>query len=507
MANKPAVVIFFNDWKVYPAGVNAGGGESATMALAREIFKLGHRVIACANLPDGETIKDGIEFWNFGKEYNLHLLSERLKSIGPFHALCATLVHPFLFLKEHSNCLSRIVINHAPSAHASGLEPATVMENIDYMTCVSFAQRSLVLGRGTIADKIVVVKNGFDPEVFQYAGPENRDWNQLIFIGRIEPAKGIHVLVQVFSELRNEFPGLKLSIFGDENYWPDFVARKEEFERGLPGLKFHGKVPQKELSTHLQKAGLLVFPSISFESAGLSVVDAQASGCPVVAFGVGGVPEYLNPELGDLVKEISPATLKSAIKNMLGNTERQKDISRKAETLGRARTWRIVAEEIIGFAEKAVAERAQRDTTASNQARPVSQILLPESIKRITNVTKFPVEVLLEDHDDLTISETLSNKDLEAITKSDGSLSWPYLIQGLRAEYKNDQETALVFYKQAALNATADDWQPFFRLALIYADRKEFVDAIVQAKTVLKRSPLFPLRTQLEQLISLEGQI
>ncbi len=506
MSNKPAVVIFFNDWKVYPHGVNAGGGESATMAVAREMAHLGHRVIACANLPEGETSKDGVDFWNFGHDYNLKAVSQRLASIGPYYAFCATLVHPFLFLRDHPNCLARIVINHAPSAHASGLEPATVMELIDYMTCVSFAQRSLILGRGTIPEKVVVVKNGFAPEIFEYSGPDGRDWNQIIFIGRIEPAKGVHVLVQVYSELKNEFPDLKLSIFGDENYWPDFIGRKEEFERGLPGLKFHGKVPQKQLSAHLQKAGLLVFPSISFESAGLSVVDAQASGCPVVAFGVGGVPEYINPELGDLVKEISPATLKTAIKNILKDKERRIEISRRAAIIGRARTWRVVAEETLSYAAKAAEARALK-TSLNEIPESHRQIQLPDSISRISNVTKFAVEVILEDHDDITVAESLSDDDLKTIISSDSTLSWPHLIQGLRAEYRKDQETAILFYKEAAVRTGPDDWQPFFRLALIHADRQEFIEAIGFAKVVLNRSPLFPLRAQLEQLISLEGQI
>ena len=69
MSEKPTVVIFFNDWRVFPKGVNAGGGESATAALAKSIAQMGYRVIACANLPEGEVVHNGIEFWNFGNGY------------------------------------------------------------------------------------------------------------------------------------------------------------------------------------------------------------------------------------------------------------------------------------------------------------------------------------------------------------------------------------------------------------------------------------------------------
>ncbi|MGI6525160.1 MAG: glycosyltransferase [Bdellovibrionota bacterium] len=389
MNTKPVIVIFFNDWKVYPHGINAGGGESATMALAHEFVKLGHRVIACANLPEGETEKNGIEFWNFGVDYALHQIEKRLRDLPAYHCFCATLVHPLLLLREHKNCLSRIIINHAPSAYASGLEPATVMQLIDFMTCVSDAQRNMILlGRNVDPKKIVVVRNGFNPDVFTYAGPEGRDWNQLIFIGRIEPPKGIHVLVQVFSELKKDFPNLKLSIFGDENYWPDFIAQKRDLERGLSGLKFHGKVPQPLLAQHLRKAGLLVFPSISFESAGLAVVDAQASGCPVVAFNQGGVSEYLVPQLGDLVTDISSAALKDAITKMLLDEKRRIEISKQAEVLGRERPWSKVALEVLKYADLALSSKNTPVLEKRSQIKVSALVSLYNSMEYVEELFK-----------------------------------------------------------------------------------------------------------------------
>ena len=196
---KPAIVIFFNDWKVYPSGINAGGGESSTIALARAFSRNGHRVIACANLPDGEIEVEGVDFWSFGHDYRILEISDRLKGIGPFHCFCATLIHPLLLARNLPNCLSKIVIIHAPAALSSGLEASTVMAVVDKMVCVSEAQRSLISIQGTNPEKMVVIKNGFDPERFPYAGPGGRDFKKLLFIGRIEPAKGIDILVQVYA--------------------------------------------------------------------------------------------------------------------------------------------------------------------------------------------------------------------------------------------------------------------------------------------------------------------
>lgn len=495
MAQKPAIVVFFNDWKVYPHGVNAGGGESATMALARAIAANGYRVIACANLPEGECRRDGIEFWDFGSSYAIHLIEKRLREVGPYYCLCATLVHPLLQLREHPHCLARILINHAPSAHSSGLEPTTVMELIDYMACVSFAQRSLIVNKKIDADKVVVVQNGFDPEVFQYAGPEERDWNQLIFIGRIEVPKGVHVLLDVFGELKREFSDLKLSVFGDESYWPEFSSRKNELMERFPGLRFHGKVPQRELAMHLRKAGMLVFPSMSFESAGLAVVDAQASGCPVVAYGVGGVPEYLvDGKLGTVVFDKSPTGLKTAIEALLRDRRRLESMSRAGESLGRSRPWAKVAEELLIYADRAAAWRSG----------DIYRVL-PESVQRIAETKGVPVETLLQDHEFVAFPYIFSEHDLNRALTSVSERAWPLLVKGIRLEKEGSQERAIEAYTAAATRSTGEDWQAFFRLALLHAERQEIRLASTCAREVLERAPEFPLRGQLERLISVAG--
>lgn len=502
MSNRPVVVIFFNDWKVYPSGVNAGGGESATLALARAIARLGYRVIACANLADGqECSRDGVEFWNFGPTYALNAIERRLRDIGPYYCFAATLAHPFLVLRDHEHCLSRVIINHSPSPYASGLEPTTVMELVDYVTCVSQAQKDLILSVNDSLDseRMVVVRNGFDPEVFSYAGPEGRDWNQIVFIGRLEQAKGIHVLLATFGELKKVLPDLKLSVFGSEGYWPDFSARKQEFVERFPGLVFHGKVPQRELAAHLRRAGLLVFPSVSFESAGLAVVDAQASGCPVVAFNVGGVGEYLKDgELGVLVKELDAESLYSPMRALLENHAYLTQMSRRCEVLGRERPWSVVAQETVAVAERAASRAAVWSSGDIDQ-------LLPESVRRISDYKNVAIETLFDDHNAAALPRAFSDRDLQRALTREGFRSWPHLIKGLRLEMNGCAERAAEAYAIAASHAESSDWQAFFRLAVLCADMKDVTQASRYAREVLVRVPQFPLRRQLEQLIAVGG--
>ncbi len=485
-------MIFFNDWAVFPDGVNAGGGESATMALTRAIRDLGYRVIACANLPEGECVRDGVEFWNFGSDYALYKIAKRLETLPAYHCIGATLAHPFLHIREHQNCLSRLLINHSPAAISSGLETSTVLHSIDYMLCVSEIQRSIILSRKVDAEKIKVVKNGFDPEVFKYAGPEGRDWNQLIFIGRIDAPKGVHVLLQVFGELKNEFPDLKLSVFGDESFWPEFTSHKYELMRKLSGLNFHGKVPQSELALHLQRAGLLVFPSQTFETAGLAVVDAQASGCPVVANGVGGVPEYLvDRELGVLVYDKSPAALHEAIANMLRDQPRLIRMSQAAKTLGRTRPWSVVADDVMFWAGHAADANLRTKFT-----------VLPQEFLLIKDVHLSPPQAVLHAHELVAKSGDFTNSDLEKALKIYEHDAWPHLINGFRREESGHVDEAIEAYRKAAERSTKGDWQAFFRLALVHAERKELPLARGYAERIIEDCPSFAYREQLERLIS-----
>jgi tetratricopeptide (TPR) repeat protein len=268
----------------------------------------------------------------------------------------------------------------------------------------------------------------------------------------------------------------------------------------LTGLEFFGKVPQKQLAKHLQTAGLLVFPSQSFETAGLAIVDAQASGCPVLATGVGGVPEYLKDgELGQILYDLNPNVLRESIANLLRNRDRLIGMSRAAEKRGRERPWSVVAGEVMHWAENAARERM---VTAQRLAK-VEPAVLPEVLEPICRTEVFAASDVLQAHDRLIGRDEFSDADLErALIEHPGS-AWPHLVIGIRHEGRGAIEEAISAYRIAAELSDLNDWQAFFRLALIHAERRELPLAGDFAKRVLERAPAFPYRHDLQQLINL----
>ncbi len=489
------VVIFFNDWKVYPGGINAGGGEAATMALARAIARRGKRVIVCANLPDGECSRNNIEFWNFGSAYVLHEIEKRLRDIGPYCCIAATLVHPFLLLREHTNCQAKIIMNHSPSAYASGLEPQTVMEIVDSVVCVSLAQRSMLLTRGNSPEKLVIIKNGFDPEIFTYAGPEGRDWNQLIFIGRLEAPKGIHIAVAALSKLKDRFPNLKLAAYGDTNSWPEFAQRIPALQQSIPGFVYHGKVPQQQLATELRHAGILVFPSISFETAGLSIIDAQASGCPVVAFGIGGVPEYLiDKKCGELTYGNTENDLADSLSKLLSNIPLLEQMSRNCETLGRVQTWDKSAEELLALAEAIISKKSYAIELKAMTSMPVS-------CQRTISWRENTVERLVDDHEIISSGGAISIDEIEHYCQILSNYSAPYLWRGLWLERQGQRDEALNSYHQAFSRSDPIDWQALFRLTMLQVESGKPAAARQSAEEILRRLPMFPFANQLKAIV------
>jgi glycosyltransferase involved in cell wall biosynthesis len=101
--------------------------------------------------------------------------------------------------------------------------------------------------------------------------------------GRLEPYKRIDIVVQAFSEM----PSRKLVVLGDG---PEYKTLKR---LAASNVEFMGYQPNEVWLSHLQKAKALIFPGI--EDFGITPVEAQACGTPVIAFGRGGVLETVRP--------------------------------------------------------------------------------------------------------------------------------------------------------------------------------------------------------------------
>jgi glycosyltransferase involved in cell wall biosynthesis len=163
----------------------------------------------------------------------------------------------------------------------------------------------------------------------------------------LEPRMGLENLLAAVAELKPEFPSIHLMLGGSGSL--GVFLRKEAEKAGLQkDVTFLGDVPEDALPAAYQAADVFALPTRALEGFGLVTVEALASGCPVVATPVGGIPEILKPFEPSLLAAGTDAPsiaegLRRYLKRFLGDTA----FRRKCRDYARAHySWEKVAQDV-----------------------------------------------------------------------------------------------------------------------------------------------------------------
>jgi glycosyltransferase involved in cell wall biosynthesis len=162
-----------------------------------------------------------------------------------------------------------------------------------------------------------------DIEVFlQTDGSAQADVCQyILYAGVLTPLKGVHSLINAFTDIATDFPHTCLVIAGDEANKAYAATLQDQVGRlGLDGrVQFIGKVSQTELAAWMRRACVFVLPSMS-EGLGRVVLEAMATGTPVIGSHVGGIPEMVKPGMtGFLVPPGDVAALAKRLRWILAH--------------------------------------------------------------------------------------------------------------------------------------------------------------------------------------------
>lgn len=161
---------------------------------------------------------------------------------------------------------------------------------------------------------IRIIPNGVDPQ--RFAPPEKRTWAppRLLFVGRLVYQKGLDVLLEALAGVPETLPW-HLTLVGDGPYRPTLEALAAQ--RGLKErLTFAGWHPPERIPAFYREANLFVFPSRD-EGMPNAVLEAMASGLPVLATRIAGNEELVAPEVGVLVPRDDPMALREALLRLL----------------------------------------------------------------------------------------------------------------------------------------------------------------------------------------------
>jgi D-inositol-3-phosphate glycosyltransferase len=229
----------------------------------------------------------------------------------------------------------------------------------------------LIWRQHTRSEKICTIPPGVDTELFY---PRDRaasraelglpaDRQIVLFVGRIDPIKGIDTLMAAISEIAEPGGSEPLFVFvgGDLDGRGKPVGALEEVakqatERGIAHLcHFAGSQPQDVLPLYYAAADLVTVPS-RYESFGLVAVEAMACGVPVVASRVGGLSFTVEDEAtGLLVPHGEPHAFANAIQRILADNAGRCAMGLAGREAAQRFAWSTVAQSVLHLYQRLAA--------------------------------------------------------------------------------------------------------------------------------------------------------
>ena len=206
-----------------------------------------------------------------------------------------------------------------------------------------------------------VIPNGIYCDRFT-AGKAKAEWGEggpaLVFLGRIdEPRKGLHVMTAAFSALCRDWPDIRLLVAG-LGQPPVLNALRDDVRRRIT---FLGSVSDADRARLLASAAVYVAPHVGGESFGIVLLEAMATGAPVVASDLPAFAAVLEGgRLGELFTAGDAAAAAGAISQLLGDPARRTELSRLGTEAVRRYDWSCVAPNIEATYHQALATHHPR---------------------------------------------------------------------------------------------------------------------------------------------------
>jgi glycosyltransferase involved in cell wall biosynthesis len=318
----------------------SGGTGAYVYYLSRSLQKLGHNVhIVARHTEDSEDVVDGVSvhyrkgvgnavtrYWRFARSAS-KLIKELNKKIGIdiIHAnlpLVPSFAIPddsarALVCAVHSTWKGEAIVTRKDSP--KNLNPnekmmlrfnfllrtyeKKLMDRSDALIAVSkYTIEELTELYGIKGDKIHVIYNGVDVQKFK-PQPNRAELRRefelegeqkiVLFVGRLYHRKGLEILLKSIPLVIREFKEVKFAISGTG------FKKKEESLRKLAKkltiedyVSFLGYVPDEKLPDLYAASDIFVLPAI-YENFPFAILEAQATGLPVISTKVGGIPEFL----------------------------------------------------------------------------------------------------------------------------------------------------------------------------------------------------------------------
>jgi len=192
----------------------------------------------------------------------------------------------------------------------------------DKIICLTRTEKKKVSATFRVPlDKITILPNGievekyFHPALGKKAVKKYRlgTGKKILFVGRLAKNKGLEYLLRAFPTVLLEYPDARLLIVGEDNGQLAFLNRLARELRIDKNTKFLGKLMDDDFYGIFNCADVFALPSFAGEAFGIVLLEAMASGLPVVASNVGGVRCLIKKQNGAVIPPKDSRVLAAAL--------------------------------------------------------------------------------------------------------------------------------------------------------------------------------------------------
>lgn len=322
-----------------------GGAETMCETLTYELKKLGHEVCVVCLLPERTPISQRMEAAGVRIVYLDKKLGLDLSMIPKLTKLMAAekpdAVHTHLNVIKYAALAAKLAgvprcfhtVHNVAEEEAEGrFQKITNRFYFRSGWSVPVAlspkvRKSVVDVYGMGEEKIPVIYNGIDLSRCQSKDSYEADSLRLIHIGRFNEQKNHKCLLKAFAKINKQVADCTLELIGDGELREAVEIQVQEL--GLQkSVRFLGS--QSDIYPYLKNADIFLLPS-KYEGMPMTIIEAMGTGLPIVAAGVGGVPDMLKQEESGLLTTCDPDAVAEAVLRLARDPQLRTYLGRNAK--------------------------------------------------------------------------------------------------------------------------------------------------------------------------------
>ena len=203
-------------------------------------------------------------------------------------------------------------------------ERVQILQKVKAVFCVSeFIKIKFLEGVTENRNKVFIIHNGVERSAKIFP----KKYKEIIFTGRFVPEKGVDLYVNAIKKIGKNYPDWKFRLIGSsylgasDKQTPFAQKIILDFKRIGKQAILDGFISSEEVQKRMQRASIIIIPSLWEEPFGLVVAEAMSNGMCIITSNVGGIPEIIEKN-GIIINEINEVKIRNALLNLLNDSKK-----------------------------------------------------------------------------------------------------------------------------------------------------------------------------------------